>query len=168
MMEKEKALILEQYRQVALDVVALLEGKTDEELFFKPSETEWSMAEIVHHLSMDWDMWSFAIKLGLAESGVTFVFPPAKFEENEVFSALLENDARDPRPTLALMPVHREYMIEVLRHFADRWDHVIVLKSAEGKIVGVMTVGELVPMMTGHVEEHLASLRQLVALFESR
>lgn len=122
---------------------------------------EWTVRQIVHHVSDDADLWCFALKKAIASPGA-----PVRFEGfpgNEVWFGKLGFGARPVASALDLLVAHRRLMVEIASSTPDWEGAFIALFDEKAQPLGKLGVAQILEMLTGHTAEHLNTLRAIRA-----
>ena len=150
--------ILSRFTSSAEKLQALVRDLSETDLDV-PSEADgWTIRQIIHHVADDGDVWSLCIKKAIATPGVTVRFEG--FPGNEAWAQALDIGQREIGPAIDLIGAHRRYLAEVVTHFSDLVDRSVKFANAEGKIVGEMTVREMVNMLAEHMLEHVDTIEK--------
>ena len=121
---------------------------------------EWSIRQIVHHLSDDGVAWCMALKKALATPGVPIRFEG--FPGNEAWANALGYDRLPIQPALALIAAHGEVIAQLMRHFPDKWDgYVTAIDPAGGKEQKV-TAGDMIGFLGEHFDEHIKVIEAIM------
>ena len=132
-----------------------------EGLDWAEKEGEWTIREVLHHVTEDCNVYVFIIEQALATPGCTYVFGDAP--ENQVWGRLLGWQERPVEAALALIHAHRVYLAELVGHFPDRRENEIHFANQKGETLGTRNVAQMVVMLTDHMKEHTAMIQQIVA-----
>ena len=145
----------------AESLAAELAGLTDAALDQSLARGEWSIRQIVHHLSDDCDVWCMAMKKAIATSGVMLRFEG--FPGNDAWAAALDFAHRPIDAPMALILAHRRMMAQLVEQFPGAWDQQVIIGDDEGNEVGRASVGDMVGFLGDHMQEHLAVIRAIKA-----
>jgi hypothetical protein len=152
----EQALLL--FTSSAEKLQALVRDLSETDLDVLSEVDGWTIREIIHHVADDCDVWSMCVKKAIATPGVIVRFEG--FPGNEAWAQALDFGQREIGPAIDLIGAHRRYLAQLLKHFSDLWDRSVTFANAEGKIVGEMTVQEMVNMLAGHMLEHVDTIER--------
>ncbi len=150
--------ILDRFRHSGERLQAAVQGLTPEELDTPSESGGWTLRQIIHHVADDGDVWSFILKKAIATPGAAVRFEG--FPGNEAWAEGLGFERRSVEPALALVAAHRAFIAGLVADFPDAWEQSVQFLNAEGEVVGAMTVGEIVKMLSEHLLEHVASIEK--------
>jgi len=136
----------------------LVQNLSEAELDFRTDDDAWSIRQIIHHVADDGDVWSLCIKKAIATPGATIQF--AGYPGNEVWGQGLDFEKREIWTAIDLIRAHRRYIAQLLEHFSGAWEQSVKFSNAQGEIVGEMTVGQMVKMISEHMWEHVETIEQ--------
>lgn len=140
------------------DVEAALAGLVEADLDLIRGSEEWSIRQIVHHLSESESLFLLTIKSALAQSGSTFIRNP--YDQAHWVEALAYKE-RAIEPSLALIKASRQHITHLLQHIPDHWNRYVLLKFASDEGEGhKVTIGDLLGGMNGHLVEHCKEIRE--------
>ena len=137
---------------------SLVQSLSERDLDFRSEADDWTIRQVIHHVADDCDVWSMCIKKAIATPGVLVRFEG--FPGNEAWAQALDFEQREILPAIDLIGAHRRYLAQLLEHFSGAWDRSVKFANAEGEIVGEMTVGEMVKMLTEHMLEHVETIEK--------
>jgi hypothetical protein len=153
---------LDQFVSGAYRLEKLVCFLTEEQLDKSIAPGEWSIRQIVHHLSTDGDGWSFILQKAIATPGVRVSFgEPGDFPGNETIARSLAWDKRPIAGALALIKAHRHVMAELAICFPDKWENYVTFNTPGQKEPGKMTFGQIIQMLTDHLAEHIATIEAI-------
>jgi hypothetical protein len=132
---------------------------TEQELDKAAVSGGWTIRQIVHHLSEDGDAWSINIKRAIATPGAFVV--PSKFPGNDAWGKALAHDKRSIQGALALFKAHRHIIAEIAACFPDQWGQYITFPSAGEKEINKLSLGQILRMVTDHLDEHRATIEAI-------
>lgn len=151
--------ILESFISGADQLEEVVTGLTEEQLDYSVAPGEWSIRQIIHHVATDGDAWSIAFQKAIANPGA-----PIRFEgflDNEVWADALAFRERPIENALALLNAHRRVIAGIAEKFPDKWEGHAVILSSEGDELHRITAGEIIGMLTGHLEEHIGTVKAI-------
>jgi hypothetical protein len=131
------------------------------QLDYVPAPGEWTIRQLIHHVTDDCDFWSMAFKKAFATPGAVMRFEG--FPGNEAWAEGMDFCNLDVRPALALIQAHHTYLAYLLRHFSQRWENWVVALDAQSCPVQEFNVREIVNMLTAHMLEHLDTIEAILA-----
>lgn len=155
----EKTLAI--YIRGADDIDAALEGLAETDLDLTRTPKDWSIRQIVHHLTETDSMLLMMFTTALAQSGSTFIRNSYDQDDQDHWVETLVYKERAIEPSLALFKAMRRHFAHLFQHIPDYWDRYILLKYANSESEGVkVTVGELLDGLNWHLAEHCAEIRE--------
>jgi len=155
-MQKET---LDRFTAGALKLEKLVGSLTEQQLDKSIAPGQWTIRQIVHHVSEDGEAWSLNIKRAIAAPGVFIA--PSKFPGNDAWGKALAHDKRPIQGALALVKAHRYVIAEIVTCFPDKWGQYITYPAQGGKEIGRFTVGQIIRMVTDHLDEHIATIEAI-------
>ena len=136
-------------------------GLSEKELDYSLAPGEWSIRQIVHHVTDDGDGWSFVLKKALGTPGVGFSFgDPGDFPGNEAWANALAFQKRPVTTSLALIISHRKFFNELATYFAGSWENYVTYLDDKGK-KNKFTAGQIIRMLAEHLMEHVATIESI-------
>jgi catechol 2,3-dioxygenase-like lactoylglutathione lyase family enzyme len=146
------------YSRGGEDVEAALAGLTEADLDLTRAPEEWSIRQIVHHLSESESLFLLTLKSALAQSGSTYIRNP--YDQAHWAEALAYKE-RAVEPSLALIKASRQHLAHLMQHIPDYSERYVLLKFANEEGEGrKITVGEWLGIMNRHLAEHCAEIRE--------
>ncbi|MCL4507156.1 MAG: DinB family protein [Chloroflexi bacterium] len=121
---------------------------------------EWSIRQIVHHLSDDGVTWCMALRKALATPGVPIRFEG--FPGNEAWANALGYDRLPIQPALALIAAHGEVIAQLMRHFPDKWDGYVTAIDPAGGAEQKVTAGDMIGFLGEHFDEHIKVIEAIM------
>lgn len=137
-----------------------LEGLSEAELDYTPSNGGWSIRQIVHHLADGDDLWKYYIKMALGS-------PDAEFSL-QWYQALPQTEWADrwnyaKRPveaSLALLRASREHILQLLEYDPGAWTKSGKFIDKSGKIEE-LPVGFVIKMQADHIKHHVKRIKEI-------
>lgn len=146
------------YARGGEDVEAALAELTEADLDLTRAPDEWSIRQIVHHLSESESLVLLTLKLALSQSGSTSIRNP--YDQAHWAEALAYKE-RAVEPSLALINASRQHLAHLMQHIPDYSERYVLLKFANEEGEGrKITVGEWLDVMNRHLAEHCAEIRE--------
>lgn len=153
--------LLAQYEQGPRELDALLATYPDVNLDIARSPGEWTIRQIVHHISDGDDLWAMAIKAALAASGATYTHD--WYTTDNACFVPLDYAGRSIEPSLALFRATRAHIAQLLRHLpAKAWDRYIMFKNQDMPDFEQASVALIVQLQATHALEHIAEIREIL------
>jgi len=157
--KENQAKMIAEFRDSLTDLDAVLEGLPEEGLDWA-EEGEWSIREVLHHLADDGNVYVFIIERGLATPDCKVFF--GEFPGNDAWAERLEFGKRPVKGALNLIQAQRQYLAELVGHFPERWENKVNYYNTEGEKIADRTVGEMLLMLTEHMQEHTEMIRNIL------
>lgn len=143
---------------VAFD--AVLKKVPEDGLDWSEKEGEWSIRQVIHHVTDDCNVYTFIIEQALAGSDCKIIL--GNFPGNEAWADGLDFDKRPVQPSLDLIHAHRTFLAELVGHFKDRWENKALFYDQAGKKLAENTVEGMVTMLTDHMAEHTRMIENIL------
>ena len=143
--------VIDQYERGPAKVRAAVAGLTRDELTARPGPGEWSILEVVVHLS-DSDCISIdRMKRMLSEDN-----PPLLYADETAYVDRLYTHDQDLEDAIVLMEVGRRQWARVLRKLPPEAFDRHGTHNKRGRV----TVGGMVPLYVKHIDDHLEFVRK--------
>ena len=137
-----------------------LEGLSDNELDYSPSNGGWTIREIIHHIADGDDIWKNYIKIALgneqAEFSLQWYLAHTQIEWGKRWSY----EKRTIDVSLALLRVIRSHILQLLENRLDGWTKSAQFRDSNGEIE-VLPVGFVVKMQADHIEHHIKRILEI-------
>jgi len=140
-------------------LMTLVAGLSEKELDYSVAPGEWTIRQIMHHVSEDGDAWSMNFKKAIATPGVPIRFEG--FPGNEAWADALAFDKRPVQNALALLKSHRQIIAELAELFSDAWEQCVAIVDSQGKEVQRISAGRIISMLTEHLAEHIETIEAI-------
>lgn len=150
---------LDQFVSGAYKLEKLVRFLTEEQLDKSLEPGEWSIRQIIHHVSDDGDAWSLVVKRALAVPGTPVVF--SGFPGNEPWADALAYNERPITGALALIKAHRHIIAEMGVCFPERWEQYITYEFNDSKEPVKLTCGQIIKMLSDHLNEHIVTIEAI-------
>ena len=160
-MNKSQQAILDAFTGAMEELDRLLETVPEEGLDWAKSEDEWSIRQIIHHLTDDGNVYTFIIERGLATPGCKVFF--GGFPGNEQWAERLDFSQRSVQAALNLMRAQRVFLSELLGRFPDRWDNKVGYYNESAEKMAERSVADMIVMLTDHMQEHLQMIDNILS-----
>ena len=152
--------IIAQFLSSAEQFVAAVRELPEHSLDCAAAQGEWTIRQIVHHVSDDADAWCFAFKKAIASPGAPLRFEG--FPGNERWFAALGFGERPAGAALDLILSHRRLMAEVAAYAEPALDEAFLeVFDDKGSSMGRWHAGQILEMLTGHTLQHLETVRSI-------
>jgi uncharacterized damage-inducible protein DinB len=149
--------LIEQYKQGYSKLIAELEGLTDEQFLFKPSEKSWSIREIIIHISDAELVHIHRMKAVLSENN-----PVLTAFDQDLWTSRLHSQQIDHHLYLHLFKSMRESFLPILLQLTEQ-DY---LRIGTHNQAGPLTFKEIFEHSIEHVDTHLEQIRRVKKYFE--
>jgi catechol 2,3-dioxygenase-like lactoylglutathione lyase family enzyme len=130
-----------------------LEGLSGADLDCSEAASEWTIRQIVHHLTDSEATVLDRTKMGLAEPGRTY-HPNSYLQD--LWAERLDYAGRDIAPAVALFRAIRGHMSQLMRHLPDAWE-----RSTRNPDGHEMTAGTMIAMLMSHAYEHIETIHEI-------
>lgn len=134
-----------------------LAGLTEAELDRQPAGGGWTIRQVVQHLADGEAVLTGCLKMALATPGATFQM--GWYPGNDEWAQAMDYGGRAIAPALALFRANRQYVAEMVGHMIDRWEQPVAILWPGAKEGMGISVGWLMGMWVGHLQEHLAQMK---------
>ena len=148
--------LVEQYKQGYPKILKELEGLTEEQLLFKPSEKSWSIREIIIHVSDAELVHIHRMKAVLSEDN-----PILTAFDQDLWTTRLNSQQVDHQLYLQLFKSMRESFLPILHHLTEQ-DY---LRIGTHNQAGQLTFKEILEHSIEHVDTHIRQIRRIKNLF---
>ncbi|WP_129728946.1 DinB family protein [Ectobacillus funiculus] len=148
--------LVEQYKQGYSKILKELEGLTEEQLLFKPSEKSWSIREIIIHVSDAELVHIHRMKAVLSEDN-----PILTAFDQDLWTTRLNSQYVDHQLYLQLFKSMRESFLPILHHLTEQ-DY---LRIGTHNQAGQLTFKEILEHSIEHVDTHIRQIRRIKNLF---
>lgn len=145
---------IDKIRGLPSQVKDLVNGLSDEQLTTKSLATEWTIAQIAHHLA-DSHMNSFIrLKLLLTED-----HPPLKPYDQEAWATMADEVGLPIQPSLMLLQGLHQRWVTVFESLSEAEWH----RTAYHPEIGDITADDLLRIYAAHGEDHLNQMKRVLA-----
>ena len=148
--------LVEQYKQGYPKILKELEGLTEEQLLFKPSEKSWSIREIIIHVSDAELVHIHRMKAVLSEDN-----PILTAFDQDLWTTRLNSQYVDHQLYLQLFKSMRESFLPILHHLTEQ-DY---LRIGTHNQAGQFTFKEILEHSIEHIDIHIRQIRRIKNLF---
>ncbi len=138
----------------------VMEDIPEEGLDWVEKEGEWSIRQVIHHLTDDCDVYGMIIKRALAIPDCKQIF--TGFPGNEAWANALDFKNRPIEPAWELMHAHRAYIAEIVSRFPDRWENTVFYYNEAGEKITERNVRQLLENLTVHMQEHTRMIEEIL------
>jgi hypothetical protein len=152
--------ILQSYTDCLNLLRASIEGLQGPELDYSRREGEWTIREIVHHVTDGDYLWKTCIQMALGESERPFHLKWYWKTDQIRWSHLWKYASREIETSMALLAANRNHAVELLRKIPGSLSRTITIEWPHGDRQEV-TMAWLLKMQTQHVELHAKEIRRI-------
>ncbi|MGG5251996.1 DinB family protein [Neobacillus sp. SM06] len=152
-------LLMEQYQKGYSKLLNEVDGLSKELLLFKPSETSWSITEIIIHVSDAELVHIHRMKAVLAEEN-----PILTAFDQELWTDRLHSQQLDHQLYLQLFKSMRESFLPILQQLTEQ-DY---FRTGTHTVAGPLTFKEILEHSIEHVEGHIEQIRRVKKRFEAQ
>ena len=156
----EPDLILQNYTGCLNLLRASIDGLQESELGFSRDQDEWTIREIIHHITDGDYIWKICIQRALGEGEQPFHLKWYWESDQVRWSHLWEYSSRDIETSLALLEANRNHTVELLRRVPSSLSRTIKIEWPSGDQEEV-NVAWVLEMQTSHNEGHVEEIRKI-------
>jgi hypothetical protein len=139
-------------KSTAKKLQKLIKPLSKKQMRRRPGPEQWSIAEILAHLSDAEVVGSWRLRLILGSSGL-----PIQAYDQKVWAKTFNYADRDPRESLKVFRVLRENNLELLKSIPDELWENHGMHAERGK----ETISRIVEMFAGHDMNHLQQVEKI-------
>ncbi len=151
--------LLSQFVASADQVAAAVKGLSDKELDMSCAPDQWTIRQIVHHITDVGGEWNSCIIKGIATPGVTVRFEG--YPGNEAWANALKFQDRPIDKGLVFLKANYQFLADLLEHFPDAWDQTVVIRGDGGEAPATVRISDIIKMLTDHIQEHLREIEAI-------
>ena len=152
--------LLARYEQGPRELDAVLARLSDADLDIARVPGEWTIRQIVHHISDGDDLWALVIKAALAASGASYNHE--WYTTDNACFVPLDYAGRSIEPALALFRATRAHIAQLLRHLpAEAWERYVMFKGHGMNNPAKVTVALVVMIQAKHALDHIDEIRKI-------
>jgi hypothetical protein len=159
-MTDTQAPILDSFINAFNELDAMMVSVTADQLDWRETAGEWSIRQVLHHLTDDGNVFTFIIERALATPGCKVFF--CGFPGNETWADQLGFDQRPVTNALALMRAQHNFLTELVSAFPDRWGNHVGYYNEAGEKQVDQSVENMLVMLTEHMREHTAMIENIL------
>jgi len=141
-------------------LTAAIDGLEGSELDISRKPDEWTIREIVHHITDGDYIWKICILMALGENERPFHLKWYWETDQVRWSHLWEYSSREIETSLALLTANRNHVIELLRKVPGSLSRTIIIEKP-GDEQQEVNIGWVLEMQTNHVEGHVEEVRKI-------
>ena len=145
---------IEQYGEGPAILENALEGLSDSQLDFVPSNGGWTIRQIIHHLVDGDDIWKSCIKMALGNQQAEFNLQWYLAQPQTEWAKKWNYEQRPIDISLTLLRAIRSHVQQLLEYAPDAWTKSVQYRNPNGEIEEV-PVGFIIQMQADHIVHHL-------------
>jgi len=146
--------ILKLFKQGPSILENALEGLSDNELDYSPSNGGWTIRQIVHHIVDGDDLWKTCIKIALGNEQAEFTLQWYKALPQIEWAKRWSYENRSIEISTTLLKAIREHILQLLENVNDGWNKTVQFRNSDGEIE-IVPVGVVIQMQADHVVHHV-------------
>ncbi len=151
--------LLTQFVSSADQLAAAVKDLSDKALDLSCAPDQWTIRQIVHHITDVGGEWNSCIIKAIATPGATVRFEG--YPGNEAWANALKFQDRPIDKGLAHLKANYRFLADLLEHFPDAWDQSIVIRGDGGEAPATLRIREIIKMLTEHIQEHLGEIEAI-------
>ena len=159
-MDKHQEHIVTNFTAALDELSAVIASAGEDQLDWQEKEGEWSIRQVLHHLTDDGNVFTFIIERALATPGAKVVF--GGFPGNEPWANQLGFDQRPVTQAWDLLLAQRKFLVELVCHFPERWGNQVRYYNDAGEKQGEQSVERMLIMLTEHMGEHTSMIKNIL------
>ena len=152
--------ILKLFKQGPSILENALEGLSDNELDYSPSNGGWTIRQIVHHIADGDDLWKTCIKIALGNEQAEFTLQWYLALPQIEWAKRWSYANRSIDASLALLRANRDHILQLLEYAPDGWTKSAQFRDSNGEIE-VVPVGFVIQMQADHVVHHVKRILEI-------
>ncbi|NAY91908.1 DUF664 domain-containing protein [Muricauda sp. JGD-17] len=171
--EAERAMAIKYLSETRNHMLQVLDGLTEEQLHFKPSENEWSIAECVEHIAISENVFEGFLKKTVAEGANPALKDSLVFKDEQLMGVLTDRSQRfkttEPFEPRGKFGSHEETVQAFLK---KRNEHIEYVKTTEDDLrnrfnqdlpFGTVDGFQVIIFVAGHSERHILQMEEVMA-----
>lgn len=160
-MDVNQAQILADFTTTLGGLDTVMESVSENQLDWSAQEGEWTIRQVLHHLTDDGNVYTFIIERALATPGCKVFF--GGFPGNEAWADRLGFDQRPITRAWDLLCAQRRFLAELVSCYPERWGNQVWYYNEAGEQVTERNVEQLIQMLTEHMQEHTRMIENILA-----
>ncbi|WP_222982094.1 DinB family protein [Flagellimonas meishanensis] len=171
--EEERAMAAKLLTETRDHMLQVLDGLSEEQLNFKPSEGEWSIAECVEHIAISENAFEGFLKKTLAEGDNPALKDSLVFKDEQLMGVLTDRSNKvktsEPFEPSGKFGSHEE---TVQAFLSKRNEHIEYIKTTEDDLrnrfnqdlpFGTVDGFQVIIFAAGHSERHILQMEEVMA-----
>lgn len=164
-MDQHQKQIMADFTNALDELDTLMDSVTEDQLDWRETAGEWSIRQVLHHLTDDGNVFTFIIERALATPGCKVFF--GGFPGNEVWADQLGFNQRPVTHARSLIRAQHNFLTELVNAFPDRWENQVGYYNEAGEKQVDQSVENILVMLTEHRREHIAMIKNILAANQS-
>lgn len=152
--------ILELFKQGPNILENALNGLSDNELDYVPSNGGWTIRQIIHHIADGDDLWKTSIKIAFGNEKAEFTLNWYLTYPQIEWARRWNYEKRSIASSLGLLKANRDHILQLLEYVSDGWIKTIRYQEPDGKIE-LIPVGFVIEMQAKHVVHHIDRILEI-------
>ncbi len=171
--EAERALAVKHLSETRDHMLKVLNGLTEEQLNFKPSDGSWSIAECVEHIAISENAFEGFLKKTVAEGNIPALKDSLVFKDEQLMGVLTDRSKKfkttEPFEPNGKFGSHEEAVAAFLK---KRNEHIEYVKTTEDDLrnrfsqdlpFGIVDGLQVIIFAAGHSERHILQMEEIMA-----
>ena len=158
--------ILKLFKQGPSILENALEGLSDNELDYSPSNGGWTIRQIVHHIADGDDLWKTCIKIALGNEQAEFNLKWYLALPQTEWANRWSYEKRSIDESLILFKAIRVHILQLLEYAPDAWTKSAKFRDSNGEIE-IVPVGFVIQMQADHVVHHVNRILEIRKVISS-
>ncbi|GCE28834.1 hypothetical protein KDA_43180 [Dictyobacter alpinus] len=150
--------VLERYAQGPQLLDEALAGLSEQDLQLTKSPGEWSIQQLVHHISDGDDLWMHVVKAALTQSGCQYRHD--WYTTDNASAGKLDYAGRAIGPALALFRANHEHTLQLVRHLPAAMKRCVVFTWV-GHEATTLSVQDMLHSQAYHVMTHCKEIQEI-------
>ncbi|GCE24478.1 DinB family protein [Dictyobacter kobayashii] len=155
--------IIELYAQGPRLLQETLEGLTEQDLNLTKAPGEWSICQMVHHISDGDDLWMRVAKAALTRPGC--LYSHDWYTTDNASADLLDYAGRAIEPAVQLYNANHAHIVQLVQHLPDALERYVMF-IWPGQEPQRFTVRDILYMQAGHAAMHCKDIQEIRQLHQ--
>ena len=170
--DNERATLIKHLEETRDHMMSVLDGLSEEQLNFKPTENSWSIAECAEHLAISENAFEGFIKKAVAAGPNPALKDSVKLKDNELFGIITDRSSKvktaEPFEPSGKFGSHEETVNAFLE---KRAKHIEYVKTTEDDLrnrfsndlpFGTVDGYQIVIFISGHTKRHVLQMEEVM------
>ncbi len=137
-----------------------IDGLQGSELDVSVKQNEWTIREIIHHITDGDYIWKICTQMALGENERPFHLKWYWEKDQVGWSQIWKYSSREIEPSLTLLEANRNHVVELLRNIPGSLSRKVIIEWPGGDQQEV-NIEWVLEMQTNHVERHVEEIRKI-------